>query len=38
VEIPLGRPRYSWEENIRIDLKEIWREGVDYMHLVHDRD
>jgi hypothetical protein len=22
---PLGRPRYKWEENIKMDLKEIWR-------------
>ena len=20
---PLGRPRYKWEDNIRVDLKEI---------------
>jgi hypothetical protein len=24
----LGRPRRIWEDNIRMDLKEIWWEGV----------
>ena len=29
---PLGRPRHRWEDNIRMDLKEIdinWRNWVD---------
>jgi hypothetical protein len=26
---PLGRPRSRWEDNIRMDLKEIGREVVD---------
>jgi hypothetical protein len=34
---PLGRPRRRWEDNIRMDLREIWREGVDWMHVVQDR-
>jgi hypothetical protein len=21
---PLGRPKHRWEDNIRIDLREIW--------------
>jgi hypothetical protein len=25
----LGRPRRRWEDNIRVDLKEIGWEGVD---------
>jgi hypothetical protein len=28
---PLGRPRRRWENNIRMDLREIAREGVDWM-------
>jgi len=27
---PLGRPRHRWEVNIRMCLKEIGWEGVDY--------
>jgi hypothetical protein len=34
---PLGRPRHRWEDNIRMDLGEIW-EVVDWMHLAQDRD
>jgi hypothetical protein len=26
---PLGRPRRRWEDNIRMDLREIGWEGVD---------
>jgi hypothetical protein len=35
---PLGRPRRRWEHNIRMDLREIRWEGVDWMHLAQDRD
>jgi hypothetical protein len=36
---PLGRPRSRLEDNNnKMDLKEIWWEGVDWMHLVQDRD
>jgi len=28
----------KWEDNIRINLKEIRWEGVDWMHLAQDRD
>jgi hypothetical protein len=34
----LGKARRRWEDNVRIDLREIWREGVDWMHLAQDRD
>jgi hypothetical protein len=34
---PLGRPRHGWED-IRLDLREIGWEGVDWMHLAQDRD
>jgi len=35
---PLGRSRHRWEDNIRMDLKEIGCEGVGWVHLVQDRD
>jgi hypothetical protein len=35
---PLGRPRHRWEGNMRMDLREIWWEVVNWMHLVQDRD
>jgi hypothetical protein len=31
---PLGRLRSRWEDVIRMDLREIGWEGVDWMHLV----
>jgi hypothetical protein len=34
----LGRPRYSWEENIKTNLKEIGYEGVEWFHQAQDRD
>jgi hypothetical protein len=34
----LGRNRHRWEDNIRMDLKEIWWEGVDWIQLAQDRD
>jgi hypothetical protein len=35
---PLGRPRYKWKGYIRIDLREIGWEGVDWIHLAQVRD
>jgi hypothetical protein len=35
---PLGRPRRRWEDNIRMDLREIGWEGVDWILLAKDRD
>jgi len=35
---PLGRPRRKWEDNIKMDLRKIGWEGVDWMHLAHDSD
>jgi len=34
---PLGRHRRGWKD-IRIGLREIEWEGVDWMHLAQDRD
>jgi hypothetical protein len=33
----LRRPRRRWENNIRMYLREIGWEGVDWMHLALDR-
>jgi hypothetical protein len=33
---PCGRLRCKWEDTIRINLKEIGWEGVDWMHLAQD--
>jgi hypothetical protein len=33
-----GRPRRRWEDNIRMDLREMGWDGVDYMYLAQDRD
>jgi hypothetical protein len=34
---PLGRPRRRWENNIKIDHRELGWEGVDLIHLAQDR-
>jgi hypothetical protein len=35
---PGGRRRSRWEDNIRMDLREIGWEVVDWMRLAQDRD
>jgi hypothetical protein len=35
---PLGRPRCRWVDNIKIDLREIGWDGMDWIELVQDRD
>jgi hypothetical protein len=35
---PLGRPRCRWVDNIKIDLREIGLDGVDWIDLAQDRD
>jgi hypothetical protein len=35
---PLGRPRRRWEDDIRMDLKEIGWGGMDWIDLAYDRD
>jgi hypothetical protein len=35
---PLGRPRRKWVDNIKIDLREIEWDGVDWIDLAQDRD
>jgi hypothetical protein len=34
---PLGRPRSRWEDNIKMDLREIGIEGANWIRLVQDR-
>jgi hypothetical protein len=33
---PCERFRHRWEDNVRMDLREIGWEGVDWMHLSED--
>jgi hypothetical protein len=35
---PLGRPRRRWEDNIKIDLREVGWGGIDWINLAQDRD
>jgi hypothetical protein len=34
---PLGRPRRGWEDNIKMDLREIGIDGANWIQLVQDR-
>jgi hypothetical protein len=35
---PLGRRRHRWEDNIKMDLREIGWDGMDWIHLAQDRN
>jgi hypothetical protein len=35
---PLGKPRRRSEDNIKMDLREIWFEDVDWINLAQNRD
>jgi hypothetical protein len=35
---PLGRPRRRWVDNIKMDLREIGWDDVDWIHMAQDRD
>jgi hypothetical protein len=35
---PLGRPRFRWEDNIKMDLQEVGWGGMDWIDMVQDRD
>jgi hypothetical protein len=37
-ERPLGRPRRSWLDNIKMDLREIVWDGMNWIDLAQDRD
>ena len=34
---PLGRPRRRWEDNIKMDLREVGCGGMDWIELAKDR-
>jgi hypothetical protein len=34
---PLGRPRHRWEDNIKMDLREIGIDGANWIWLARDR-
>jgi hypothetical protein len=34
---PLGRPRHRWEDNIKMELREIGIHGVNWIQLAQDR-
>jgi hypothetical protein len=35
---PVGRSRHGMEVNVKMDLKEMWFEDVDWIHLAQDRE
>jgi hypothetical protein len=35
---PLGRPRRRWEDNIKMDLREVGWGGMDWINLAQDKD
>jgi hypothetical protein len=35
---PLGRPRRTWEDNIKMGLRGIGWSGMDWIHLAQDMD
>jgi hypothetical protein len=35
---PLARPRLRWEDNIKMDLKEVGWGGMDWIDMDQDRD
>jgi len=37
-KIPLGRPRFRWEDNIKMDFQEVGCRGLDWIELAQDRD
>jgi hypothetical protein len=38
VKRPLGKPRRRWVDNIKVDLREIRWDGMDWIDLAQDRD
>jgi hypothetical protein len=35
---PIGRPRRRWEDNIKMDVREVGWGGVGWISLAQDRD
>jgi hypothetical protein len=36
--VPLGRPRGTWEDNIKMDIQEVGCGDMDWIDLAQDRD
>jgi hypothetical protein len=36
-KIPLGRPKRTWEDNIKMDFREIGIDGANWIRLARDR-
>jgi hypothetical protein len=34
---PLGRPRCRWEDNMKLDLREVGMDGVNWIQLAQDK-
>jgi len=34
---PVWRPRHRWEDNVKMNLREIWSVSVEYNHLAQNR-
>jgi hypothetical protein len=34
----LGRPRYRWDDNVKMDLRQIGWDVVDWIHVAQDRN
>jgi hypothetical protein len=34
---PMGRPRRRWEDNVKMDLREIGIDGANWIRLAQDR-
>jgi hypothetical protein len=37
-KIPLGRPSRRWVDNIKMNLRDTWWDGMDCIDLAQDRD
>jgi len=35
---PQGRPRHSWEDNIKMDVQKVGCQDMDWIELAQDRD
>jgi hypothetical protein len=35
---PLGRPRHGWVDSIKMDVREVGWDGMDWIELSQDRD
>jgi hypothetical protein len=35
---PLGRPKHTWEDNIKMDLQEVGCGSIDWIKLAQDRN